>query len=1056
MAMTETEPVSDFLRVRDPRTGGIIICCNRSHVINPDFLEMVCGAAAANGGAAKVPVIDVTTCVPRGDSQAFVHDTFVLHKAVPRYCRMLVDFSCLIQSHLETSGVCIVHCKNGRSRSPNVILAHLMISALGSGSPAGEASSSGSNPQHMTRAFATDWLTTAFRVQRPTIAARSASFPNFAKFDNVIRALEKDVFAEVPWVRERIAENAERFSQAAGRRNRVGMRVASKMVLPASGIASKHVQGQASTETTRRRLKVRKIDEHLTRPDPHPDRHVVGRRVRIFDAETSVWTVGTISDGPLDGGLFKVMIRDRESGQSRFVVESAQHILALFRRGTRVLVDWKMQGTKYVGVISNWDGGNRFAVRYDDDKRIDNLWDAEVASMQVAPAGMLPQDLPRNLLKYIHAVQADEKRIVDAKIMLAPPQAALPAPPLAVTPPASLPKAPLKSPQEANLVSAAAFLSKPEGTSGILRTESAEARKTRLGAGATTFRGVTRQTFGSFYASCAGVYLGTFESAELAAKAYDRAAIATFGRKGHEHKLNFPFETYRVHRNKAAGAKCAPNKKKSFGKRDFDPAVLAGRIVFCQKDTIAKKPKYYGRMQSTGSIKCKHCENIFSIAGFAEHCGRGASNNGWKIVKSKALAGPKDSIVCLEELYIFLAGRKRKDEKKRKQQQRKKEKKKKTKKHGIRSTEAELKMKALETSLSESFTAGAASKMLEGWTVGIQSPPSATRASARYNYTSPEGRRFLSKLEVVRHFAALRTKDEALGRSYGRGMAFVGGAAAKKTAKTKTKTESTPPRKKDLFVGTTLTRSILDPEGHVTDTINAQVTHHFPQRVGSTVPALWQIRHDDGNVENLSYAELMEGLEMHSRQRDEFQRAEFSRQNQWRIAVLVNVLCDKMENVPAEVAFDMLEGWSVQRAAVSATEATFAYKSADGQIFHTKAAVVRHFLGLRSHKQTQSGCPACQGRHCAHTCAKRKKKIRDWTEEEDAIIMAQRARFGKGVIRWQQIAEMLPGRSGDIVKKRHLILRKRAWRSSLKKRASGEFHSVCILLFFPRKHSHSC
>ena len=152
----------------------------------------------------------------------------------------------------------------------------------------------------------------------------------------------------------------------------------------------------------------------------------------------------------------------------------------------------------------------------------------------------------------------------------------------------------------------------------------------------------------------------------------------------------------------------------------------------------------------------------------------------------------------------------------------------------------------------------------------------------------------------------------------------------------------------------------------------------------------------------------------------------------------------------------MLEGWSVQRAAVSATEATFAYKSADGQIFHTKAAVVRHFLGLRSHKQTQSGCPACQGRHCAHTCAKRKKKIRGWTEEEDAIIMAQRARFGKGVIRWQQIAEMLPGRSGDIVKKRHLILRKRARRSSLKKRASGEFHSVCILLFFPRKHSHSC
>ena len=117
---------------------------------------------------------------------------------------MLVDFACIVRKHLECSGLVVVHCKNGRSRSPNVILAYMVLSHLFPNCT-----------KNLTLSFATDWLTTAFREQRPTIASGSANFPNFGKFQNVIKALEMDVFVKAPWIGERIAENMARLTEAS-------------------------------------------------------------------------------------------------------------------------------------------------------------------------------------------------------------------------------------------------------------------------------------------------------------------------------------------------------------------------------------------------------------------------------------------------------------------------------------------------------------------------------------------------------------------------------------------------------------------------------------------------------------------------------------------------------------------------------------------------------------------------------------------------------------------------------------------------------------------------
>ena len=162
---------------------------------------------------------------------------------------MFVDFSCLMRSYLERYGVVVVHCKNGRSRSPTVILAHFIISG-------------------MKREFATDWLEHAFQAQRPTIASKSCDFPNFSKFFNVTVALAKDVSESAPWISQRIAENAGLHaggsSYEIARERAADTEILSE--LPVSAFSSEHVMKiQEMTRSGRLR---RRICLLYTSPSP--------------------------------------------------------------------------------------------------------------------------------------------------------------------------------------------------------------------------------------------------------------------------------------------------------------------------------------------------------------------------------------------------------------------------------------------------------------------------------------------------------------------------------------------------------------------------------------------------------------------------------------------------------------------------------------------------------------------------------------------------------------------------------------------------------------------
>ena len=180
------EPHSEFLRVVDPLTGGIIYCVNRLSLRTPKWIERFLIGD-------NIPLLDVTNTIPINNTMSFTHDSFVDNHKTRRYVELLVDYACLMHSHLEQHGSVVVHCKNGRSRSPTVILAFLMLRGIG-------------------RTHAIAFLEEAFQIQRPTIALRSAAFPNFAKFDNV--TLNLAMALEETWLVERLRSNFNSLSSA--------------------------------------------------------------------------------------------------------------------------------------------------------------------------------------------------------------------------------------------------------------------------------------------------------------------------------------------------------------------------------------------------------------------------------------------------------------------------------------------------------------------------------------------------------------------------------------------------------------------------------------------------------------------------------------------------------------------------------------------------------------------------------------------------------------------------------------------------------------------------
>ena len=156
MTTATEEPINEYFQGYDPLSEGVIVCANRSHCRSDPWIEQFVYSKA---DTSEVRRIDVTTNESCRDSvdMIFSHDSFVDSKQVMAYSQMLVDYCCEMHKALMKTKRVIVYCKNGRSRSPCVILAFLLM-------------------RGMSRDHAVEYLTLAFHTQRPTIYEQSANF----------------------------------------------------------------------------------------------------------------------------------------------------------------------------------------------------------------------------------------------------------------------------------------------------------------------------------------------------------------------------------------------------------------------------------------------------------------------------------------------------------------------------------------------------------------------------------------------------------------------------------------------------------------------------------------------------------------------------------------------------------------------------------------------------------------------------------------------------------------------------------------------------------------
>ena len=156
MATAIEEPINEYFQGYDPLSGGVIVCANRSHCRSDPWIEQFVYSKA---DTSEVRRIDVTTNESCSDSvdMIFTHDSFVGPHKVLEFSQMLVDYCCEMHDALMKTKRVMVYCKNGRSRSPCVVLAFYLL-------------------RGMSRDHAVEYLTLAFQTQRPTIYERSANF----------------------------------------------------------------------------------------------------------------------------------------------------------------------------------------------------------------------------------------------------------------------------------------------------------------------------------------------------------------------------------------------------------------------------------------------------------------------------------------------------------------------------------------------------------------------------------------------------------------------------------------------------------------------------------------------------------------------------------------------------------------------------------------------------------------------------------------------------------------------------------------------------------------
>ena len=256
------EKPNEFLSVVDPLTKGIIYCVNRGLLHTPGWSKRWLSETIRH--------IDVTDTKPFS-SNAFTHDSFVDQGGEDTFINMFIDFACMIHEELVLSGKVVVHCKNGRSRSPQVILAFMMLRGI-------------------PREHCIQWLTLAFRTQRPTIHDKSAAFPNFQKFANVTVALEKRCSDHRSDIESRVKTNISNtddvylsgapWNGTWGKPTNFNMFLSVTSFCPAPGTYSTSGTRSKSGGGNRRKSK------RVTKPETNVNIHATGRRVKVLFEST--------------------------------------------------------------------------------------------------------------------------------------------------------------------------------------------------------------------------------------------------------------------------------------------------------------------------------------------------------------------------------------------------------------------------------------------------------------------------------------------------------------------------------------------------------------------------------------------------------------------------------------------------------------------------------------------------------------------------------------------------------------------------------------------------
>ena len=374
-----SEPDSEYVQLFDSLTGGTLICANRSHALSKAWVAKY---------ATNSPLVDVTKVIPfnKSDGFAFTHDTFIDNRLskLHKYMRMLVDFACLLHFHLSKNEKVLVFCKNGRSRSPCIILAFLLLRGL-------------------PREQAVTYLTHAFQTQRPTIANRSANFPNFDKFMNVTLLLETEIWNNEEWINERISTCAKLFPSRLARGfgrgcailkeddvgtvtvGDVALRASlpftsfcpsintlsnstSSSVFSSSSASTSFITATSSLSGSKRKHRVVEKSSNISYTGKgrgsDPNVLIVGRRVRVSFGSLGVF-VGTLQRCCcVTTNLWEVLFDDGK------LIELSGDVLSnAFPVGTRVTVNWQNDGDWFDGVVWQWDGSDVYQVWYDIERK---------------------------------------------------------------------------------------------------------------------------------------------------------------------------------------------------------------------------------------------------------------------------------------------------------------------------------------------------------------------------------------------------------------------------------------------------------------------------------------------------------------------------------------------------------------------------------------------------------------------------------------------------------------------------------------------------------------